>query len=84
MTGCLLILSSCSINPPAKPTYIYERGYIEPSLLEVGCEEIGAGETVRTLAKGYVHNRSCLRAYVKLIDGIKRTYTKEGVEDATK
>lgn len=61
--------------------YKYEKLYIPTELLEVACKEQGAGETVRSLAHGYVINRSCLRAYVELVEGIKRMYTKEGIDN---
>ena len=80
--SCLLILSGCS-SKAVGPTYIYEKQTIESSLFEVGCVEIGAGDTVRTLAHGFVMNRSCLRAYVELVEGLKRTYTKEETQNDT-
>lgn len=82
MVGCLPILSSCS-NRPVEVVYKPEKTYIEPSFLEIDCKEVGAGETVRSLAYGYTMNRGCLRAYVKLIEGIKKMYTKDGVENDT-
>ena len=83
MISCLPILSSCSNRPPTT-TYVYEKLLIEPEVFEVGCGEVGAGESVRTLAHGFVINRSCLRAYKELVDGLKRMYTKEGALDDTR
>lgn len=56
--------------------YKIEREYIPVKLLEVGCVEIMAEDTVRSLAIAYLETRGCLRAYVKLIDGIKKNYTE--------
>lgn len=83
MVICLPSLSGCS-NRPVEPTYIYTKEKIEASLLEAPCTEVGAGETVRTLAHGFVINRSCLRAYEKLLDGLRRLYTDEGVKNDTR
>lgn len=38
------------------------------SLLVDPCEAIEAGETVRSLAKGYVTNTSCVGQYMLLLD----------------
>ena len=38
------------------------------SLMVDPCEPVGAGETVRSLAKGYVKNIGCVREYKLLLD----------------
>ena len=38
------------------------------SLLVDPCEPVGAGETVRSLARGYVKNTGCIREYKLLLD----------------
>ena len=38
------------------------------SLLVDPCEVVGAGDTVRTLAKGYVANTSCVGDYKLLLE----------------
>lgn len=80
MTVCLLSLSGCSSKPQEPVTQtIYERQWIPLNLLEVGCIELAAGDTVRSLGSSWVNNTSCLRAYKKLVDGIINNYTKEGM-----
>lgn len=46
------------------------------SLLVDPCEAIGAGYTVRSLAKGYVSNTSCIGEY-KLLLNKQRQFKKE-------
>jgi hypothetical protein len=38
------------------------------SLLQDPCKAVGAGETVGSLAKGYVKNTSCIGAYRALLE----------------
>lgn len=38
------------------------------SLMVDPCEPVGAGETVRSLARGYVKNTGCIREYKLLLD----------------
>lgn len=38
------------------------------SLLVDPCEAVGAGDTVRSLAKGYVKNTGCIREYKLLLE----------------
>ena len=42
--------------------------YTPDSLLVDPCEPIGAGDTIRTLAKGYITNTSCIGEYRLLLD----------------
>jgi hypothetical protein len=48
------------------------------SLLQQPCEAVEAGDTVRSLAKGYVSNTSCVGQYQLLIK--KQKEYKERVE----
>lgn len=48
-------------------------------LLQDPCEAIGAGDSVRTLAKGYVANTSCLGQYKLLLEK-QRKHKKEQQE----
>ena len=64
-----LILSGCSQNQPV--TVYKEKVVLTPnSLLTHPCEAVGAGDTVRTLARGYVKNTSCVGEYKLLLDKI--------------
>lgn len=83
MVSCLLSLSGCSSKAVTPPTYIYVKESIPKDLLEVECGEVGFGDSVRTLAYGYVMNRGCLRAHIELVEGLKRNYTKEGSNNDT-
>lgn len=62
----LLSLSGCS----SKPMTVYkDKVHVMPdSLLNDPCEVIEAGETLRSLAKGYVTNTSCVGKYMLLLD----------------
>ena len=62
----LLILPACS-----KDTVIVSKDrlvFTPDSLLQDPCEAVGAGDSVRTLAKGYVANTSCLGQYKLLLE----------------
>lgn len=48
------------------------------SLLVDPCEAVEAGETVRSLARGYVSNTNCVRQYKKLL--IKQREHKQKTE----
>ena len=41
---------------------------IPNSLLVIPCEAVGAGDTVRSLARGYVKNTSCIGEYRLLLE----------------
>lgn len=69
-----LFLSGCNTNKTITKTKI-EYKYIPSEILVVDCQAIRAGDTVRSLAKGYVNNTKCLQAHQKLIEGLK-IYTK--------
>ena len=78
MLSFLLILSGCSTKT-TEPTQIrVEKVFIPASLLEIDCLIREAGDTPRLLAAAYLSEKSCRKAYQKLIEGIKRSYTKEG------
>lgn len=66
---CFLSLSGCSQNPPV---IVYkEKIVLTPdSLLVHPCEATGAGDTVRSLARGYVKNTTCIGEYKLLLDKI--------------
>lgn len=76
--GFLILNCVACSNNPVEKEYIYIKQDIPYSFLEIACTEAPAGETVRSLAMGYVKTRSCLRAHQALIEGIKRNYTEEG------
>lgn len=52
---------------------------IPDGLLVDPCEAVGAGDSVRTLAKGYVSNTSCLGQYKLLLEK-QRKHKKEQQE----
>lgn len=55
------------------------------SLLVSPCESVSAGDSVRTLAKGYVANTSCLGQYKLLLEKqIKYKKEIEGVYGKSK
>ena len=58
-----------------------ERVTIPSSLLTVACVIRHAGTTPRLLAAAYLSEKSCRKAYQKLVEGIKRSYTEEGSLD---
>ena len=75
MVCCLLIFSGCS----TKPTEVRYRDkvHVMPDRLLVDpCEAIEAGETLRSLAKGYVTNTSCVGKYMLLLEK-QRKYKAE-------
>lgn len=49
---------------------VYE--YPPKEILIHPCHKIDAGDTVKTLAKGYVHNTICLDKYKDVVEGIER------------
>lgn len=49
------------------------------TLLVDPCEVVGAGDSVRSLAKGYVRNTSCVGEYKLLLDK-QRKYKREAEE----
>lgn len=66
IVSCLIILSACS---PKVVTVVKEVPVLTPeSLLVDPCEPVGAGDTVRSLARAYVTNTSCLGEYRLLIE----------------
>lgn len=73
-----MILSGCSNNQiePQKPLHVIEQHYSK-ELLSIDCEEIAAGETPRSLAKSWVNNTGCLRAYKALVDGLIERHNSE-------
>lgn len=86
MACFLLSLYGCSSKVP-EPGVVYqvEKLYIPAELLTLNCSETSpylpqGGEliTARSLSYAYVKDRGCLRAYIKLVEGLKNKYTKEG------
>lgn len=66
MVSCLTILLGCSPRVVYLPKEVL---VLHPdSLLVDPCEPVGAGETLRSLAKGYVKNTGCIREYKLLLD----------------
>src|SRR5690606_10099412 len=64
---CLMILPACSM----KPTEIQYKNklHLTPdSLLVDPCSPKEAGYTVRSLARGYVENTTCIRMYRILLE----------------
>lgn len=58
-------------------TVYKDRVHVMPdSLLVEPCEAIEAGDTVRSLAKGYVTNTSCVGQYMLLLEK-QREYKTE-------
>jgi len=65
-----MTLSACS---PKVVTVVKEVIVTNPdSLLVDPCNVIGAGDTVRSLAKGYVVSVSCVREYQLLLEKQRR------------
>jgi len=46
-------------------------------MLEVGCKSVPAGDTVRSLAKAYVVNTTCVRQHEITLEGIKEYYKQQ-------
>lgn len=78
MLSFLLILSGCSTKTTEPAQIRVEKVYIPSSLLSVACVIREAGTTTRLLAAAYLSEKSCRKAYQKLVEGIKHSYTKEG------
>ena len=79
MLSFLLILSGCSTKTTDEAGNVrVEKVFIPASLLEIDCLIREAGDTPRMLAAAYLSEKSCRKAYQKLIEGIERSYTKEG------
>lgn len=79
MLSCLLTLSSCSTK--IETVTEYQKQYITSELLVVNCTEYKYIDSVRTLAVGYLSEKSCRKAYEELVEGIKKSYTKEGLDN---
>ena len=70
MISFLLILSACSQRVIIKKE---EVAVLPPdNLLIFPCNTSEAGETVRSLAKGYIENKSCVNKYKQSLDSLKR------------
>ena len=69
----LLQISGCSTNP----VFVQKEVVISipSSLLVDPCEPVSAGDTVRSLAKAYVKNTSCVGEYIILLRK-QREYTE--------
>lgn len=81
MIAFLMILFGCSNRPPETITEtIYEKQYIPWELLQIECGEAPAGTTVRSLAMSWQNNTGCLRAHQKVIEGLIKNYTEEGIQ----
>ncbi len=82
MITFLLSLTACS------PKYIYKDRVVlvtpEDSLLLSPCQAKEAGETVRTLAKGYVHNTKCIEKYEVTLQAIRDWKVKQESLNKTK
>lgn len=65
-----MTLSACS----PKVVYVQKEVLVTSpeSFLIDPCEPIGAGDTVRSLARGYVANTSCLGQYKLLLEKQRR------------
>ena len=76
IVSCLNLLG-CSQNPPV---IVYkEKIVLTPdSLLVHPCEATGAGDTVRSLARGYVKNTTCIGEYKLLLDKIIKHKSQVG------
>lgn len=80
MLACLMIFSGCSNKPPEVIYEVrYEKQYIPLDLLIIDCSVASPGVTARELAMSWVNNTGCLRAHKKLIEGLIKNYTEEGV-----
>ena len=83
MVSCLLALSACSQTPIT--VYRDNPISIPKNLLLGPCEAVAAGDTVRSLAKGYVENTSCLAKYQLLLEKQKEyNNSVEALYDNTK
>lgn len=83
MTVCLMILFGCSTKPPITITEtVYQKDYIPLNVLLLNCTEKAAGVTVRSLSSSWVNNTSCLRAHQKLVEGLIKNHTLEGINNA--
>jgi hypothetical protein len=51
------------------------------TLLISPCDPVGPGSTVRTLARGYVKNTSCVGEHKEVLDGI-RAYNRKILDDS--
>jgi len=80
----LTSLYACS-NKQEQPQVVYtvEKLYIPAELLTLNCSETSpylpqGGEliTARSLSYAYVKDRGCLRAHMKLVEGLKNKYTQ--------
>lgn len=85
----LTSLYACS-NKQEQPQVVYtaEKLYIPAELLTLNCSETlpylsQGGEliTARSLSYAYIKDRGCLRAYIKLVEGLKNKYTQPSREE---
>lgn len=59
-----------------KPVKVPER------LLKAPCEPVGAGETLESLAKGYIKNTSCVGQYENSFESIRKYNNSIGDKSA--
>src|SRR3990167_167305 len=77
MIGCLVALSACS---PQQIIVYRDKPILTPdSLLVDPCGLATAGDTVRSLASGYIYNTSCLSQYKLLLEK-QREHKRKVVE----
>ena len=80
IVSCLILLSGCYQRivyvPKEVPVLTPDTLLVDP------CEPVGAGDTIRTLAKGYVKNTGCIREYRLLLE--KQRKHKNQIEDLFK
>ncbi len=78
MLLCLPILSSCSTKTEPVVIYQVEKVYIPYSLLQIDCHLLKAGGTPRLVSAAYLSEKSCRKAYQKLVKDLMKDYTEEG------
>lgn len=81
MVSFLLILSGCSTRIETVTKTVYEKQSIPIELLKVNCQIIKPDNTPRKLSVAYLSEKSCRKAYVKLVDNLIKDYTEEGTKN---
>ena len=81
MVNFLLILSSCSTRIETVTKTVYEKQMIPVELLRVNCTLIKPDKTPRKLSAAYLSEKSCRKAYVKLVENLMKDYTEEGTKN---